>query len=97
AATIATDTAVRRIVRPGRGRGPAVAGCCMVPRPGPVPGAASRPGDGTVTDGGPATAVIGSGRCWRAAATAGWPGPLPARSGVPQAGGRALVRPGRGG
>src|SRR5579871_7074360 len=87
AATIAAETAVRRNARPGR----AVPGC-VAPRPWVVPGGVSRPRDGTATDGGPA--VIGSGRCRRAAATAGQP--PPARYGVPLAGRRDLVGPGRG-
>src|SRR4029453_18275554 len=91
AATIATDTAVRTNSRPGRDR--AIAGG-TVPRSGPILGTASRSGDGTLADGDPAVAVIGSGRRLRAAATAGWP--PPARYAVPRAAGPALVRPARG-
>src|SRR5690348_17294948 len=91
AATIATDTAVRTNSRPGRGR--AIAGG-TVPRSGPVPGTASRSGDGTLADGDPAVAVIGSGRRLRAATTAGWP--PPAQNAGPRAAGPALLRPARG-
>src|SRR6478672_4944529 len=96
AATIATETAVRTNSRPRRDR--AIAGG-PVPRSGPVAGTASRSGDGTLADGDPAVAVIGSGRGLRAAATAGWPPParyaVP-RYAVPRVAGPALVRPARG-
>src|ERR1700677_1650665 len=91
---IATDTALRINFRPRRGW--AIAGGTAL-RSGPVPGTASRSGDGTLADGDPAVTVIGSGRRRRAAATACWP--PPARYAVPPAAGPALVRagPGRGG
>jgi hypothetical protein len=68
AAMMTADTTPRRIVRAGRGR--AAADCCAVPRPGPIPGAVSSPGDVMAAADGSAMVFTGSGRRWRGPATA---------------------------
>src|ERR1700756_2143278 len=97
AATIATDTAVRTTSRARRDQ--AIAGG-TVPRSGPVLGTASRSGGGTLADGDPTVAVIGSGCRLRAATTVGRPASGQyafLRYAVSRAAGPALLRPAQGG